>query len=173
MTIFKALSISVLALTTLISAPHASEGQEAQPTKKEVERIEVQGSRPKGYYLSEFRKNQTDFVRMFNDLVNDSEMEVVCESRAQTGSRVKKRVCEPRFISTLTFRETQRELAFSGDLSQAALIQQNPQLQKALIEEFAEFQKITAALLNEHAELAEKYTKMNQALSKVESFSKD
>jgi hypothetical protein len=161
---------TVAASSVNAQAENDSENTEAAP--KNLERIEVQGQRPRMFYLSEYRKRQREFVDMFNDLVDDKDMQVVCSLESETGSRIKKRNCQPRFIDTITYEETQRELSLSGNILDAANIQERPELQKRLIREYRNFQKLTAELLNEHGELANIYVDMNDALEKYENFRK-
>ena len=166
---------SSIALILLLqnTSVSAEESEKEGEQKKEVERIEVVGSKPKRFYLNEYRDHQKEFFKNFNDLVDDRDMEVVCEAEQQTGTRIRKNSCQPRFIKTLIFEETQRELSFSGDFNQAALINDSPELKRAILKEYKRFNKLTEKLLNENPELAETFVKMNTALEKYNNFDKE
>jgi hypothetical protein len=150
-----------------------SEKKSAIAKKKEnVERIEVEGNRPKLYYKGEYRKHQKEFITMFNQLVDNSEMEVICDTEAQTGSRVRKQNCQPRFIKTIMAQETQRELSQGRSLTQAANVGERNKVKRKILTEYKKFKKLTEQLLNENPELANHYQNMESALTKLEEFDK-
>lgn len=172
MTIFKFLSLCILSVG--LQTAYAAQQEEAPQTEdaQDMERIEVQGSRPKLFYLSEYRRFQSDFINQFNELVDDSEMEVICNMESQTGSRMKKRNCQPRFINTIVSRETQRELSMGRSFEEASNVGEHQAVQEEILKEYKVFQKLTAKLLNKHPELADTYVKMEDAKAKYDSFSK-
>jgi hypothetical protein len=177
--------ISFLFLTLFIGASYAQENKsEGEPTdtkpKKNIERIEVTGKKPRRFFLNEFQKHQREFVASFNELVDDSEMEVVCDLESHTRTRIKKRNCQPRFMKTLTARETQRDISRAGgniqeaaSLQQASNVEDRRDFQKKLLKEYKKFQKLTAEVLNKNPELAATYIKMEDALAKYQEFDKD
>jgi Skp family chaperone for outer membrane proteins len=170
MKIFKTLICCSLALSAQFAFAQDNTEDTSIEVPQEMERIQVKGKKPKLFYLSEYRRHQTDFVNMFNQLVDDSEMEVICEMESATGSRMKKRTCQPRFMKTIVAEETQRDLSRGSSFQEAANAAQRENVQKELIEEYKKFQKLTAQLLNKHSDLANSYVKMDEALTKYEEY---
>ena len=173
MNILKVIGLGAFSLFLHAANAQESDQQPAVNAEREMERIEVRGRKPRLFYLSEYRKHQTDFVNMFNELVDDSEMEVICELDSSTGSRIRKRTCQPRFMKTIVGEETQRELSRGSSFQEAGNVDQRQETQKRLIQEYKVFQKLTAELLNKHSDLASSYVKMDEALAKYEEYNKD
>ena len=170
MNIYKLMVCSALTFGLPMATAQENSEQSVADVPQQMERIEVKGRKPKLFYLSEYRRHQSDFVDLFNNLVDDSDMEVICELETNTGSRLKKRTCQPRFMKTIVAEETQRELSRGSNFQEAANVAQRESVQKELIEEYKKFQKLTAQLLNKHPDLANSYLKMDEALTKYEEY---
>ena len=176
--------IGTLVFTLFVHASFAQEANEESTTevevKQNIERIQVTGRKPRRFFLKEYEKHQKAFFESFNELVEDRDMQVVCEATNYTRTRIKKRNCQPRFIETIKSEETQREISRNGGgerdiagLQRAANVIERPEVQQRIIKEFKNFQKLTAKLLNKHPELASTYTEMQDALAKYENYNKD
>jgi hypothetical protein len=75
------------------SAVGALERNAAPPAAEEPEEVTIRGRRTVTEYRLEMERARDDIVRIFNELNDDSDNEVVCRNERPTGSRMPVRVC--------------------------------------------------------------------------------
>jgi hypothetical protein len=75
------------------SAVGALERSAAPPAAEEPEEVTIRGRRTVTEYRLEMERARDDIVKIFNDLNDDSDQEVVCRNERPTGSRMPVRVC--------------------------------------------------------------------------------
>jgi hypothetical protein len=75
------------------SAVGALERNAATPAAEEPEEVTIRGRRTVTEYRLEMERARDDIVKIFNELNDDSDNEVVCRNERPTGSRMPVRVC--------------------------------------------------------------------------------
>jgi hypothetical protein len=71
---------------------------------------------------SELHRAQEQVFTVFNSLNSDDEYDIHCESRASTGSHIKRRVCEANFVGDATSAEAMAFLMRRGAVPAWAVI---------------------------------------------------
>lgn len=84
--------------------------QQVKQLDEEIERIEVTGDLSLYYFGQQARKSELDFYKTFNDLNDRKEFAIRCRGQAPTGSRIKKRFCQPQYKLDAMAHETQQAL---------------------------------------------------------------
>ena len=132
-------------LAALAAASYAQEA--ADPAADEAyDEIEVVGKARLDTLRTRLYQSEVDVYDLFNDLNDQNEFDVLCVDHAPTGSHIKERYCEPRFVKELRseayrdgrnnrisqskYRKKQEQ--FSEIMEQLA--NDNPALLKALVE---------------------------------------
>jgi hypothetical protein len=172
-----AIVLALLATSYTASASYSDEKTIAAPDN--IERVEVLGQKPLRFYLKEYRLQETAFYDMFNDLIDDSEMQIHCTRVKQFSSNMKKRVCSPRFVSNIERDLTQRGLnmrgaSFGGLLGTGrwdsinygatrAANFEHSEVAALVIDKKAKLADKLNALLETNPELYEQYVKLQQA----------
>jgi hypothetical protein len=181
MSVSNVISFAVAAFFLIAPYAYAQESNDGSKSKKAVERVEVRGKKSRVYFYNQYTNYQEEFADSFNQFVDDRQMEVVCTVEKFSRSRIRKKNCKPRFITTIIARETQLEVARAiggniGDpltLQRIANVTERPVVRVKTLKEYKKFQKLTVKLLNEHPELAATYIKMEDAFSQYKNFGKD
>ena len=75
------------------SAVDALERNAAPPAAEETEEVTIRGRRTVTEYRLEMERARDDIVKIFNELNDDSDQEVVCRNERPTGTRLPVRVC--------------------------------------------------------------------------------
>lgn len=78
---------------------------EQQGNNEVDEEVVVIGTKSSKQILVEFRKVEKDMYALYNSLNEDRRFDVLCENRAETGTRLKKQVCLPRYYYTAETKE--------------------------------------------------------------------
>lgn len=86
---------------------------------------------------AEIKKVQTEFYRVFNAEVGDSNMRIVCHEYLPTGSNIKREACEPQFVIDRRASNAADSRFQVDELMSAATLQQ---------ELSGEFEELTAAM---------------------------
>jgi|GEM_PF-1104124 len=58
--------------------------------------------------LKDIKSAETDVYKVFNDINSDDQFDFVCYSYEETGSKLRRRTCEPQFMRTARKREADR-----------------------------------------------------------------
>jgi len=136
---------SLFCLTALAVAGYAQEavdtsGDEAYDEIEVVAKAQLDDLRARLY------ESEVNVYKMFNELNDKNEFDVICAEKAPTGSHIKERYCEPRFVKELQseayregrnnriskskYRKKQEEFAARME----TLAHDHPDLLKALVE---------------------------------------
>ena len=86
-------------LNTSSSIPQASD--------RPIEEIQVLGTRTLYSIRMEIVDEENKIFSMFNELNSDDRFDILCDNIAPTGSHIKQRVCEPRFVTETRAQMTQ------------------------------------------------------------------
>ena len=86
-------------LNTTSSIPQASD--------RPIEEIQVLGTRTLYSIRMEIVDEENKIFSMFNELNSDDRFDILCDNIAPTGSHIKQRVCEPRFVTETRAQMTQ------------------------------------------------------------------
>ena len=149
-------------------------GNQVDGSDQPVERVEVLGQRPTKFYLDLYREREKDFLAHFNQLVEDKDMLVKCKMRNDTGSRVRTRKCEPRYVTRIQGEEKQQAIASFGytnkpTFSPAVQANVNGPYVDSLIKGKSEHLAVDMAqLVNENPELKERFLLLKSAKEEYE-----
>ena len=79
----------------------------AQASDRPIEEIQVLGTRTLYSIRMEIVDEENKIFSMFNELNSDDRFDILCDNIAPTGSHIKQRVCEPRFVTETRAQMTQ------------------------------------------------------------------
>mgnify|MGYP005652986587 CR=1 FL=1 len=74
--------------------------EEALEQEVEIEQITITGRRTMSNVTRLIERAEDVQFDLFNDLVEDKEFQILCQKITQTGTFIKERDCEPRFMKT-------------------------------------------------------------------------
>ena len=109
-----------------------------------IEEIQVLGSRTLYSIRMEIVDEENKIFSMFNELNSDDDFDILCDNIAPTGSHIRQRVCEPRFVTETRARMAQdfmlgiHALNESSDLGVETKLQQD-ELEKEHLRIAAEY----------------------------------
>ena len=78
-----------------------------QASDRPIEEIQVLGTRTLYSIRMEIVDEENKIFSMFNELNSDDRFDIFCDNIAPTGSHIKQRVCEPRFVTETRAQMTQ------------------------------------------------------------------
>ena len=78
-----------------------------QASDRPIEEIQVLGTRTLYSIRMEIVDEENKIFSMFNELNSDDRFDILCDNIAPTGSHIKQRVCEPRFVTETRAQMTQ------------------------------------------------------------------
>ena len=78
-----------------------------QVSDRPIEEIQVLGTRTLYSIRMEIVDEENKIFSMFNELNSDDRFDILCDNIAPTGSHIKQRVCEPRFVTETRAQMTQ------------------------------------------------------------------
>ena len=78
-----------------------------QASGRPIEEIQVLGTRTLYSIRMEIVDEENKIFSMFNELNSDDRFDILCDNIAPTGSHIKQRVCEPRFVTETRAQMTQ------------------------------------------------------------------
>ena len=98
---------------------------------------------------------------MFNELNSDDKFDIFCDNIAPTGSHIKQRVCEPRFVTETRAQMTQDYMRGIGVLVESSALMAETALEREELEkehlrvaaEYPEYLELLAELTNLRATL--------------------
>ena len=88
-----------------------------QASGRPIEEIQVLGTRTLYSIRMEIVDEENKIFSMFNELNSDDRFDIFCDNIAPTGSHIKQRVCEPRFVTDMRARMAQDYLRGIGMLN--------------------------------------------------------
>jgi hypothetical protein len=156
---------NVLLVAALLALPVAASAVE-QAAGEEMEELEIRGTR-----LYEMRaaivKTEDRFFARYNELNKIHEFDIVCNQRAETGTKITKRVCRTRAVDTAQADEARgllQDVIQDGGASSHA-----PEAAQVLLGKESEYEANMLKILNsdrelkklvkEHDQLEQRYAK--------------
>ena len=99
-----------------------------------IEEIQVLGSRTLYSIRMEIVDEENKIFSMFNELNSDDDFDILCDNIAPTGSHIKQRVCEPRFVTETRARMAQDFMLGIGALNESSDLGVETKLQQDELE---------------------------------------
>ena len=142
-------------LNTTSSIPQASD--------RPIEEIQVLGTRTLYSIRMEIVDEENKIFSMFNELNSDDRFDIFCDNIAPTGSHIKQRVCEPRFVTDMRARMAQDYLRGIGMLNGSSDLEVETALERE------ELEKEHLRIAVEHPEYLEMLTELTNLRDTLES----
>ena len=128
-----------------------------------IEEIQILGSRTLYSIRMEIVDEENKIFSMFNELNSDNDFDILCDNIVPTGSHIRQRVCEPRFVTETRARMAQDFMLGIGLLNESSDLGVETSLQQDELEK--EHLRIAA----EHPEYREMLTKLMNLRATLES----
>ena len=119
-----------------------------------IEEIQVLGSRTLYSIRMEIVDEENKIFSMFNELNSDDDFDILCDKIAPTGSHIRQRVCEPRFVTETRARMAQDFMLGIGALNESSDLGVETKLQQDEMEK-------------EHLKIAAEYPEYLEMLTKL------
>ena len=132
-----------------------------QDSDRPIEEIQVLGSRTLYSIRMEIVDEENKIFAMFNELNSDDDFDILCDKIAPTGSHIRQRVCEPRFVTETRARMAQDFMLGIGALNESSDLGVETKLQQDELEkehlriaaEYPEYLEMLTKLMNLRATL--------------------
>jgi hypothetical protein len=100
--IFASISFASQAINTIDTI------EKVKPVKRteSIEIITVTGSQPLKYFRKQFQQAEEDLFDALNALDFEESFKIECGDKRKSFSRIKRRVCEPKFVDGITYEMT-------------------------------------------------------------------
>ena len=142
-------------LNTTSSIPQASD--------RPIEEIQVLGTRTLYSIRMEIVDEENKIFSMFNELNSDDRFDILCDNIAPTGSHIKQRVCEPRFVTETRAQMTQDYVRGIGMLVGSSDLEVETAMERE------ELEKEHLRIAVEHPEYLEMLTELTNLRNTLES----
>ena len=142
-------------LNTTSSIPQASD--------RPIEEIQVLGTRTLYSIRMEIVDEENKIFSMFNELNSDDRFDILCDNIAPTGSHIKQRVCEPRFVTETRAQMTQDYVRGIGMLVGSSDLEVETAMERE------ELEKEHLRIAVEHPEYLEMLTELSNLRDTLES----
>ena len=142
-------------LNTTWSIPQASD--------RPIEEIQVLGTRTLYSIRMEIVDEENKIFSMFNELNSDDRFDILCDNIAPTGSHIKQRVCEPRFVTETRAQMTQDYVRGIGMLVGSSDLEVETAMERE------ELEKEHLRIAVEHPEYLEMLTELTNLRDTLES----
>ena len=70
----------------------------AQTNDRNYETIDITGEKSTPQLKRAFKKQQMEFIELYNTVNTDAQFDVICKWRKFTGSQIARKLCEPRYM---------------------------------------------------------------------------
>ena len=134
-----------------------------QASDRPIEEIQVLGTRTLYSIRMEIVDEENKIFSMFNELNSDDRFDIFCDNIAPTGSHIKQRVCEPRFVTDMRARMAQDYLRGIGMLNGSSDLEVETALERE------ELEKEHLRIAVEHPEYLEMLTELTNLRDTLES----
>ena len=134
-----------------------------QASGRPIEEIQVLGTRTLYSIRMEIVDEENKIFSMFNELNSDDRFDIFCDNIAPTGSHIKQRVCEPRFVTDMRARIAQDYLRGIGMLNGSSDLEVETALERE------ELEKEHLRIAVEHPEYLEMLTELTNLRDTLES----
>lgn len=141
----------VLLLASCLLATTVTAAESAEPRKLRT-------------ILKELKSAETDTYELFNALNSNDEFDFVCYQYEETGSKLRRRTCEPQFMRTARKQEADRFMQGRQNGTDRAVPMVESGLQFATSGQMIELQRELQSLTQQNPDLAMKMDRM-QALA--------
>ena len=131
-----------------------SPDRRTQDSDRPIEEIQVLGSRTLYSIRMEIVDEENKIFSMFNELNSDDDFDILCDNIAPTGSHIRQRVCEPRFVTETRARMAQDFMLGMGALNESSDLGVETKLQQDELEK-------------EHLRIAAEYPEYLEMLRKL------
>ena len=143
------------------SETNNSPDSRAQDSDRPIEEIQVLGSRTLYSIRMEIVDEENKIFSMFNELNSDDDFDILCDNITPTGSHIRQRVCEPRFVTETRARMAQDFMLGIGALNESSDLGVETKLQQDELEkehlriaaEYPEYLEMLTKLMNLRATL--------------------
>lgn len=138
-----------------------SKDSRTQDSDRPIEEIQVLGSRTLYSIRMEIVDEENKIFSMFNELNSDDDFDILCDNITPTGSHIRQRVCEPRFVTETRARMAQDFMLGIGALNESSDLGVETKLQQDELEkehlriaaEYPEYLEMLTKLMNLRATL--------------------
>ena len=131
-----------------------SANSNSENSDRPIEEIQILGSRSLYSIRMEIVDEENRIFSMFNELNSDDDFDILCDNIAPTGSHIRQRVCEPRFVSETRARMAQDFMLGIGLLNESSDLEIETKLQQDELEQ-------------EHLRIAAEYPEYLELLTKL------
>ena len=140
-----------------------SEDESNSRVEDNIEIIGVFAQTPLLFFKKQMEIAELDFYESFNAIADEDKFRVKCRLEAKVGSRIKKRVCYPRYVLDRMAQETQNALSSGSPYPTLEEIEFLVKRDKEEALVYAE------NIVKENPELLQKLVKMNEKQEKYQS----
>ena len=134
-----------------------------QASDRPIEEIQVLGTRTLYSIRMEIVDEENKIFSMFNELNSDDRFDIFCDNIAPTGSHIKQRVCEPRFVTETRAQMTQDYVRGIGMLVGSSDLEVETAMERE------ELEKEHLRIAVEHPEYLEMLTELTNLRDTLES----
>mgnify|MGYP001230297646 FL=1 len=134
-----------------------------QASDRPIEEIQVLGTRTLYSIRMEIVDEENKIFSMFNELNSDDRFDILCDNIAPTGSHIKQRVCEPRFVTETRAQMTQDYVRGIGMLVGSSDLEVETAMERE------ELEKEHLRIAVEHPEYLEMLTELTNLRDTLES----
>ena len=134
-----------------------------QVSDRPIEEIQVLGTRTLYSIRMEIVDEENKIFSMFNELNSDDRFDILCDNIAPTGSHIKQRVCEPRFVTETRAQMTQDYVRGIGMLVGSSDLEVETAMERE------ELEKEHLRIAVEHPEYLEMLTELTNLRDTLES----
>ena len=134
-----------------------------QASGRPIEEIQVLGTRTLYSIRMEIVDEENKIFSMFNELNSDDRFDILCDNIAPTGSHIKQRVCEPRFVTETRAQMTQDYVRGIGMLVGSSDLEVETAMERE------ELEKEHLRIAVEHPEYLEMLTELTNLRDTLES----
>lgn len=112
----------VYLLLVLLTGPHAAAEEQADVSDEEavIDEITVIGARELRTLRVEIARVEDEIFRIFNELNEDDDYDMICKMERPVGTRIQRRVCRARLYREKMAEDAKR--AMDGDVMAGAMI---------------------------------------------------
>lgn len=133
------------------------ESKKSREPSSQTERIEVYGQRPLFLIKKEIDLMEVSFYKLFNKLNKKSKYDMICNPQKDLGTNITRTVCEARYMKDARAQLT-RDRGFTANVSAQ-------EVELAARSETAEAARILVDLIQNNAELRERYIGLNKMVA--------
>jgi vacuolar-type H+-ATPase subunit I/STV1 len=135
--------------------------------QEDIEVVDVIGKKPPEFFLHAYKERRTDFIEMYNSLVEDEDFKMYCNKSRSDSKANKLDICQPAFVQRIKKQEAMNGMMF-GRRSIHEMAIGPVKTTRKLTRKRAAFDKNLAHLVNSNDDLKRKYLAFINALDVYE-----